>query len=92
MDSFSKFFKNIFSAFVSFLEVFIEFVTILFLFHVSVFWPGGMWDLSCLTRDEPTPTALEGKVLITGLPGKSLFFFFKFSVLGLSCGTWDLVP
>ena len=53
--------KNIFSAFVSFLEVFTEFVTILFLFHVSVFWPGGMWDLSCLTRDEPTPPHWKAK-------------------------------
>ena len=26
--------------------VFIEFVTILLLFYVLVFWPGGMWDLS----------------------------------------------
>ena len=25
--------------------VFIEFVTILFLFSVLVFWPRGMWDL-----------------------------------------------
>ena len=32
-------------------EVFIEFVTILLLFHVLVFWPQGMWDLSSLTRD-----------------------------------------
>ena len=32
-------------------KVFIEFVTILLLFHVLVFWPRGMWDLSSLTRD-----------------------------------------
>ena len=49
-----------------------------------------MWDLSCLTRDEPAPTALEGEVLITGLPGKSLFLK-NLSVLGLNCGSWDLV-
>ena len=30
---------------------FFEFVTILLLFSVLVFWPGGMWDLSSLTRD-----------------------------------------
>ena len=32
-------------------KVFIEFVTILLLFYVLVFWPQGMWDLSSLTRD-----------------------------------------
>ena len=32
-------------------KVFIEFVTILLLFYVLVFWPQGMWDLSSPTRD-----------------------------------------
>ena len=49
---------------------FIEFVTILFLvflfFNVLIFWPQGMWDFSS------APPALEGKVLTTTLPGKSL--------------------
>ena len=31
-----------------------------------------MWDLSSLTRDEPTSPALEGEVLTTGVPGKFL--------------------
>ena len=31
-------------------KVFIEFVTILHLFYVLVFWPQGMWDLNSLTR------------------------------------------
>ena len=31
----------------------------------------GMWDLSSRPGIEPTPPALEGKVLTTGLPGKS---------------------
>ena len=34
-----------------FLMVFVEFVTIRFLFYVLVFWPQGMWDLSSPTRD-----------------------------------------
>ena len=34
------------------LKVFIEFVTILLLFHVLVFWPEGMWDLRCPTRNQ----------------------------------------
>ena len=33
-------------------KVFIEFVTILFLFYVLVFWPQIMWDLSSSTRDQ----------------------------------------
>ena len=33
-------------------KVFIEFVTILHLFYVLVFWPQGMWDLNSLTRDQ----------------------------------------
>ena len=32
-------------------KAFIEFATILFWFYVLAFWPQGMWDLSCLTRD-----------------------------------------
>ena len=32
-------------------KVLIEFVTILLLFYVLVFWPQGMQDLSSLTRD-----------------------------------------
>ena len=34
------------------LKVFIEFVTILLLFYVLIFWPRGMWDLRSLTRDQ----------------------------------------
>ena len=36
------------------LKVFIEFVTILLLFYVLVFWPRGMWDLSSPTNDQTT--------------------------------------
>ena len=35
---------------VGFFKVFIEFITILLLFCVLVFYPRGMWDLSSLTR------------------------------------------
>ena len=48
-------------------KVFIEFVTILLLFYVLVFWPWGMWD-------QTPPPALEGEVLTIGQPGKSLLF------------------
>ena len=41
------------SAFSFFFKAFIEFVTILLLlFHVLFFWPGGMWDLGYLSRDQ----------------------------------------
>ena len=42
-----------------FLKVFIEFVTILLLFYVLVFWPRGLWDLSSPTRDQ-TQTPCSG--------------------------------
>ena len=32
-------------------KVSIEFVIVLLLFYVLVFWPGGMWNLSSPTRD-----------------------------------------
>ena len=43
-------------------KVFIKFVTILLLFHVLVFWPQGMWDLSSQPGIKPAPFALEGEV------------------------------
>ena len=56
-------------------KVFVEFITILLLFHILFFGPRGMWDLSSQAR-EPVPSALEGEVLTTGLPGKSLCHHF----------------
>ena len=53
-------------------KVFIEFVTMLLLFRVLLFWPQGMWDFSSPTRNQPTSSALEGEVLTTGPPGKPL--------------------
>ena len=60
MDSFvscthlSKLILLLFKVFffdVTFLKVFTEFVTMLLLFYVLVFWPQGMWNLSSPTRD-----------------------------------------
>ena len=54
-------------------KVFIEFVTILLLFHVS-FWffgPEACGILAPWAGIKPTPPAVEGKVLTTGPPGKS---------------------
>ena len=45
-----NFFFKIFLMWTNF-KVFIEFVTILLLFYVLVFWSRGMWDLSSPTRD-----------------------------------------
>ena len=33
-------------------KVFTEFVIVLLLFYVLVYWPQGMWDISSLTRDQ----------------------------------------
>ena len=54
-------------------EIFIEFVTILFLFYVLVFFGHDTCGLLApWPRIEPVPSALEGKVLTTGTSGKSL--------------------
>ena len=49
---FMAFFKKTFLNVNHFFTVFIEFVTILCLFYVVVFWSQGMWDLSYLTRNQ----------------------------------------
>ena len=46
------FLKDFFPPHGPFFKVFMEFVTILLLFHVLVVWLQGMWDLSSLTRDQ----------------------------------------
>ena len=53
-----------------------------YFYSVWGFWPQGMWDLS---SPKPISPALKGKVLITGLPGKSLSFFLK----GIWCSAVD---
>ena len=53
-------------------KIFIEFVTILFLFYGLVFfWPRGMWDLSSLTRDQTYTPCIGRWSLIIGTPKKS---------------------
>ena len=55
-------------------KVFLEFVTVLLLFYVVIFWG----DVRCVgvlaprPRIEPATPALEGEVLTTGPPGKFL--------------------
>ena len=58
-------------------NIFTEFVTILFLSYVLVFWPWVMRDLSPTPQlgIEPAPSALENEVLTTGQPRKSLIPF-----------------
>ena len=69
----SLFLKDFFFFTWAIFEVFIEFVTILLLFYILVFfWPWGMWDLISLTRDQIHILALESEVLTIGPPGKSL--------------------
>ena len=60
-------------------KVSIEFVTVLFLFYVLIFWPQGMCNFIS-PGTEPTPPALEGEVLTNGLPGKSpgIVFYSQF--------------
>ena len=53
-------------------KVFIECVTILFLFYILAFWLQGMWDLSSLTRDRTHTSCIWRWSLNTGPPRKSL--------------------
>jgi len=56
-------------------KVFTEFVTIFLLFYVLEFLATRhVGFLAPRTGIKPGPPALEGKVLNTGLPGKSLFY------------------
>ena len=57
-------------------QVFIDFVTILLLLYILMFWPGSMQDPSSPTRIRPPPPALEGEALATGWPGKSHVWLF----------------
>ena len=41
-------------------KVFIEFVTTLLEFYISVFWLRGMWDLSSRPEIKPSPPVMEG--------------------------------
>ena len=52
-------------------KVFIEVVTVRFLFHDLVFWPQVMWDLNSPTRNQTHTPCIGGKVLTTGPPAKS---------------------
>ena len=52
-------------------KVFLEFVTILLLFYVLVFWPEACGILVPRPWIEPITPALEGEVFTTGGPGKS---------------------
>ena len=60
-------------------KIFIEFVIVLLLFTFSFFGVLVMWNLSLATRGQPVPSAMGGKVLITGLLGKSLTIVVQYS-------------
>ena len=72
---------NIWRCYCFFFQVFIEFVTLSFLFSVLVFFgSGACWTLLPQPGIVPASPALKGKVLITtGPPGKSQKFFCVFS-------------
>ena len=54
-----------------FFKIFIEFVTILFLFYVLLFGLRSLWDLAPQSGTKPAASAPKGKVLTTAPPGKS---------------------
>ena len=57
-------------------KFFTEFITILLLFYVLVFWLRGVYDPSPQSEIKPAPSALEGGVSITGSLAKSLAWIF----------------
>jgi len=62
----------------TFFKVFVECVTTLLLFSVLVFWPHKACGVFTPQPGiKPTPLALEGEVLTTGQPWKSLQYIFK---------------
>ena len=63
----------------------------LFPFYDLVSWLWDMWDLSFLTRDWPHTPSLEGEVLTTGLPGKSLCLLLR-RLLGSLTQCFHLQP
>ena len=69
----SHYFKtNFFFSMWAIFQLIIEFVTILLLFYVFVFfWPQGVWDISFPTGPEPPRPVVEGKVLTIRPPEKS---------------------
>ena len=70
------FFKDFFLLMWTAFKVFIEFVTILFPFHVLVFGRQACGYLVPQPGKEPVPPALGSKVLTTGPPGMSLCIYF----------------
>ena len=84
------FFLKIFFFFLCepFFKVFIEFVTILFLFYVLALWSRGLWDLSSLTRDQ-TCTPCVGRLNLNH-QGSSLLW--TFNSIGFWKGTDSLLP
>ena len=73
-------------------KVFTEFVTILLLFYVLVFWLWGMWDPSSLTRDR-TCTPCTGRQSLTHwftreVPGTSVLYFSHLASQMLSDLRW----
>ena len=78
-------------------KVFIEFVTVLLLFYVLVFWLRGMWNLSSLTRDR-THTPCIGRQslffsLLICLSFSFLFIYFWLCwvFIAAHCGEWGLL-
>ena len=68
-----------------FLKVFIEFVTIVFLFYVLAFWLWGMWDLSSPTRDW-TQTPCTGRSSLNHWTAREVLHFFIFIFIAFAFG------
>ena len=90
-DSFYYFCKEFFFFFGmwTIFKVFVDFVTVLFLFYVLVFPPQACAILAPQLGVKPAASALEGEVLTTGPPRKSLEAHFRIKeTRGLKVKDW----
>ena len=77
-----KFCFKIFFLMWTIFKVFIEFVTILLLFYVLVFWQRGMWDLSSPTRDQ-TRIPFIGRWSLNHWTTREVLFFLSIHFTGI---------
>ena len=77
-------------------KVFMEFVTVLFLFYVLVIWPWGIWDLSFLTRGQTLTPCIGRWSLNHWTAGKPPACAFQNSselgpLILVLCSCWSLL-
>ena len=73
------------------LKILIEFVTILLLFYILVFWLPGIWDLHSLTRDG-THVPCIGRRSLSHWTTREVFWFLCFLIQPCRDQLWCFQP